>query len=77
MRRGADGEIGGGDWDVTPAVFVHTELHRVRADAAVVVHNHPYYATLLATIGERPRLVHQNSCIFHGELACETVPWIS
>jgi hypothetical protein len=33
------------------------------------VHNHPYYATLLATMGESPRLVHQNSCIFDGELA--------
>jgi ribulose-5-phosphate 4-epimerase/fuculose-1-phosphate aldolase len=70
VRLDADGEIVDGDWDVTPAVFLHTELHRVRADAAVVVHNHPYYATLLSTIGERPRLVHQNSCIFDGELAC-------
>jgi ribulose-5-phosphate 4-epimerase/fuculose-1-phosphate aldolase len=69
-RLDADGEIVDGDWDVTPAVFLHTELHRVRADAAVVVHNHPYYATLLSTMGERPRLVHQNSCIFDGELAC-------
>ena len=69
LRLGADGEIVEGRWDVTPAVFLHTELHRVRADAAVVVHNHPYYATLLSTIGERPRLAHQNSCIFDGELA--------
>lgn len=68
-RLGADGEIVDGDRDVTPAVFLHTELHRVRADAAVVVHNHPYYATLLSTMGEAPRLVHQNSCIFDGELA--------
>ncbi len=65
----ADGTIVDGRWDVTPAVFLHTELHRVRPDAAVIVHNHPYYATLLATMGEAPRLVHQNSCIFDGELA--------
>ncbi|HUI50069.1 MAG TPA: class II aldolase/adducin family protein [Acidimicrobiia bacterium] len=69
IRLDAEGEIVEGEWDVTPAVFLHTELHRVRADAAVVVHNHPYYATLLATMGERPRQVHQNSCIFDGELA--------
>ena len=50
-------------------VFLHTELHRARADAAVIVHNHPYYATLLAAIGELPRIVHQNSCIFDDELA--------
>jgi ribulose-5-phosphate 4-epimerase/fuculose-1-phosphate aldolase len=69
LRLDADGEIVEGRWDVTPAVFLHTELHRERADAAIVVHNHPYYATLLAAMGERPRMVHQNSCIFHDELA--------
>ncbi len=69
LRLDADGEIVEGQWDVTPAVFLHTELHRVRADAAVIVHNHPYYATLLSTIGESPTQVHQNSCIFDGEIA--------
>jgi ribulose-5-phosphate 4-epimerase/fuculose-1-phosphate aldolase len=69
LRLDADGDIVEGEWDVTPAVFLHTELHRARADAAVVVHNHPYYATLLAAIGETPRIVHQNACIFDGELA--------
>ena len=69
LRLDADGDIVAGPWDVTPAVFLHTELHRARADAAVVVHNHPYYATLLAAMGQRPRLLHQNACIFDGELA--------
>jgi len=69
LRLDADGRVVEGRWDVTPAVFLHTELHRARADAAVIVHNHPYYATLLAAMHERPRLVHQNSCIFDGELA--------
>jgi ribulose-5-phosphate 4-epimerase/fuculose-1-phosphate aldolase len=69
LRLDADGDIVEGRWDVTPAVFLHTELHRARADAAVVVHNHPYYATLLATMHERPRIVHQNAAIFDGELA--------
>jgi ribulose-5-phosphate 4-epimerase/fuculose-1-phosphate aldolase len=69
LRLDADGAIVEGPWDVTPAVFLHTELHRTRADAAIIVHNHPYYATLLAAMGETPRIVHQNSCIFDGELA--------
>ena len=68
VRLDADGDVVDGVWDVTPAVFLHTELHRARADAAVVVHNHPYYATLLASMRELPRMVHQNSCIFDGEL---------
>jgi ribulose-5-phosphate 4-epimerase/fuculose-1-phosphate aldolase len=69
VRLDADGNVVEGKWDVTPAVFLHTELHRVRPDAAVVVHNHPYYATLLSTMNEMPRLVYQNGCIFDGELA--------
>ena len=69
LRLDADGEIVEGTWDVTPAVFLHTELHRTRADATIIVHNHPYYATLLAAMNEMPRMVHQNSCIFDDELA--------
>ena len=69
LRLDADGEIVEGSLDVTPAVFLHTELHRTRADATIIVHNHPYYATLLAAMNELPRIVHQNSCIFSDELA--------
>lgn len=68
IRLDADGAIVDGRWDVTPAVFLHTGIHRVRPDATVIVHNHPYGASLLAAMGESPRMVHQNSCIFDGEL---------
>jgi len=64
----ADGAVVRGEWDVTPAVHIHTELHRRRADAAVVVHNHPPYASALAAVGELPDLVHQNSSIVADEL---------
>src|SRR5262249_41578100 len=69
IRLDADGNVVQGDWGVTGAVFIHTGLHRARRDATVVVHNHPYYATLLAAMRERPRFVHQNNCLFDGELA--------
>ena len=68
----ADGTVTAGEWDVTPAVHLHTELHRKRADAAVVVHNHPPYATALAAIGELHELVHQNSSILADELVLVT-----
>jgi len=64
----ADGAVISGAWDVTPAVHLHTELHRKRTDARVVVHNHPPYASALAAIGELPDLVHQNSSILADEL---------
>jgi ribulose-5-phosphate 4-epimerase/fuculose-1-phosphate aldolase len=68
----ADGTVVAGDLDVTPAVHLHTELHRARPDAAVVVHNHPPYASAFAAIGELPELVHQNSSILAGELTLVT-----
>ncbi|HSO97032.1 MAG TPA: class II aldolase/adducin family protein [Acidimicrobiia bacterium] len=63
-----DADVLSGPWDVTPAIHLHTELHRRRADARVVVHNHPYWATLLASIGELPRIIHQTACMYDGDL---------
>ena len=64
-----DGEVIDGKWGATGAVFIHTELHRARPDATVVVHGHPYYVTLLASLGITPPIIHQNSCIFDGDIA--------
>lgn len=68
LRIDPDGAVTHGDLDVTPAVHIHTELHRRRPDAAVVIHNHPPYATTLAAMGELPDLLHQNSAIAHDDL---------
>lgn len=53
-----------GRWDVTPAIHIHTELHRLRPDARVVIHNHPYYVTLLAALGILPEYLHQTSSMY-------------
>jgi ribulose-5-phosphate 4-epimerase/fuculose-1-phosphate aldolase len=63
-----DGEVLDGRWDVSPAIFLHTGIHRSRPDARVVVHNHPYHATLLATMGRLPEITHQAACMFDGAL---------
>ncbi|CAM3021111.1 aldolase [Mycobacterium intermedium] len=57
-----------GKWDVTPAIHIHTELHRVRADARVVIHNHPYYVCVLAALGRLPELLHQTGALFLDDL---------
>ena len=67
-RVDPDGAVLEGRWDVTPAVHIHTELHRRRPEARVVVHNHPYYATVLAALGVLPEFLHQTSAMFDGEL---------
>ncbi|BDX32450.1 hypothetical protein TUM20985_29970 [Mycobacterium antarcticum] len=53
-----------GRWDVTPAIHLHTELHGKRPDARVVIHNHPYYVSLIAALGMLPELVHQTGALF-------------
>ena len=69
MRVSLDGSILSGKWDVTPVVFIHTELHRARPDARIVVHNHPYAATVLSCLGVEPVISHQNACMFDGDIA--------
>ncbi len=64
-----DGRVVEGRWDVTPAIHIHTELHRQRPDTAVVIHNHPYHATALAALGLLPEMVHQTTSMFAGDMA--------
>ena len=63
-----DARVVRGRWDVTPAIHIHTELHRARADARVVIHNHPYYVCVLAALGALPDLVHQTGALFLDDL---------
>jgi ribulose-5-phosphate 4-epimerase/fuculose-1-phosphate aldolase len=63
-----DGKVLAGKWDVTPAFHIHTELHRRRPDARVVVHNHPYYVVVLAALGVLPEIVHQQASMFADDL---------
>lgn len=58
-----------GKWDVTPAIHIHTELHRRRPDARVVVHNHPYHVCVLAAVGMLPQIVNQTGVMYDGDIA--------
>jgi ribulose-5-phosphate 4-epimerase/fuculose-1-phosphate aldolase len=63
-----DGRVVASRWDVTPAIHIHTELHRVRPDARVVIHNHPYHVCVLAAVGVLPQIVHQTGSMFASDL---------
>lgn len=63
-----DANVVSGRWDVTPAIHIHTELHRMRPDARVVIHNHPYYACVLAALGVLPDLLHQTGSMYLDDL---------
>src|SRR3954466_3489592 len=63
-----DARVVAGRWDVTPAIHIHTELHRLRPDARVVIHNHPYYVTVLSVLGVLPELMHQTGALFLNDM---------
>ena len=65
----ADGNVVAGQWDVTPAIHIHTELHRRVGPARVVIHNHPYHGSVLAAVGVLPDLLHQTGSMFLDDLA--------
>lgn len=65
---GGDGNVLEGKWDVTPAIAIHTELHRSRPNAKVVIHNHPYYGSLLSAMHEVPEIADQQACMFDGDI---------
>jgi ribulose-5-phosphate 4-epimerase/fuculose-1-phosphate aldolase len=64
----SEGNVLRGKWDVTPAIHIHTELHKRRSDARVVVHNHPYYVSVLAAAGLIPEILHQSGSAFLDDL---------
>ncbi|PTR20228.1 ribulose-5-phosphate 4-epimerase/fuculose-1-phosphate aldolase [Rhodococcus sp. OK519] len=63
-----DAAVVGGKWDVTPAIHIHTELHRARPDARVVIHNHPYHVCVIAALGILPELLHQTGAMYLDDL---------
>jgi ribulose-5-phosphate 4-epimerase/fuculose-1-phosphate aldolase len=68
VRVDLAGEVVEGRWDVTPAIVIHTELHRRRPDVAAVVHNHPYAASVLAASATLPAPWHQTGSLFLDDL---------
>ncbi len=69
MHIDREGNVLAGKWTVTPAIPLHLELHKVRSDAGVVVHNHSRWGTIWADIGRRPEVFDQTSAMFAGEVA--------
>src|SRR5438270_13081648 len=69
MRIDLDGKVLEGPWTVTPAITLHLELHKMRHDVGVAVHNHPRWGTIWADLGRRPEIYDQTSAMYHGEVA--------
>ena len=71
LRLDPEGVVIDGPHDVTPAVFLHTELHRRDPNAAVAIHNHPHYGILLGAMGVRPEITEQQGSLLHGQIGLD------
>lgn len=57
------GNILDGRWNVTPAINVHRDLHALREDVRVVIHNHPEWGSVWAACKRIPPIYDQTSAL--------------
>ena len=69
MRTDMDGNVLEGRWTVTPAITLHTEVHKARHDVGVAVHNHPRWGTIWADLQRIPPVYDQTSAQVAGDPA--------
>ncbi len=69
LRVDAGGQVVEGDWNVTPAINLHLEVHAARSDVRVIVHNHSRFGTLWANAGRVPPVYDQTSAQVDGPIA--------
>lgn len=68
IRIDGDGTVVEGDWPAPLGIPLHLELHRLRHDVTVALHNHPRYGTIWADAGRVPPVYDQSSGLGGGEL---------
>lgn len=69
MRIDLEGRTLDGPWTVTPAIKLHTELHKARDDVRVAVHNHPRWSTLWCNARRVPPIYDQTSAQLLDDIA--------
>ncbi len=67
VRLAPDGRVLEGDWNVTPAINVHLDLHQTRHDIAVAIHNHPEWGSVWSAAGRVPPIYDQTSAMVDGD----------
>jgi ribulose-5-phosphate 4-epimerase/fuculose-1-phosphate aldolase len=68
LRLDADGAVIEGQWPPAPGVKLHFQVHKVRSDVTVAVHNHPRFATLWANARRMPPCLDQSSALGGGRV---------
>ncbi len=68
IRIDIEGNVVEGDWPAPLGIPLHLELHKLRDDVLVAMHNHPRYGTVWADAGRVPPIYDQSSALGGGEL---------
>jgi len=63
LTLNAAGEVIDGQWNVTPAINLHRDLHALRHDVRVVIHNHPAWGSVWAACRRVPGIYDQTSAL--------------
>lgn len=63
LRLNARGEVIEGEWNITPAINLHLDIHAQREDIRVVLHNHPQWGSVWAGAGRIPPIYDQTSAL--------------
>ncbi len=53
------GKVIAGDWNITPAIGLHLQLHALRPEINVVVHNHAHWSGIWANLHRVPPVYDQ------------------
>lgn len=67
VRLDHNGRVLEGDWNITPAINVHLDLHQTRDDIAVAIHNHPEWGSVWAGAQRIPPIYDQTSAMVDGD----------
>jgi len=58
-----NGKIIEGEWNITPAINLHIDVHSARHDVSVVIHNHPSWGSVWSAVGRVPPIYDQTSAM--------------
>ncbi|MCB1843652.1 MAG: class II aldolase/adducin family protein [Halioglobus sp.] len=63
-----NGKVLEGEWNITPAVGLHLQLHKLRPDVNVVIHNHAQWSGIWANMHRVPPVYDQAGAYVDGPL---------
>jgi L-fuculose-phosphate aldolase len=68
MTLDESGKVIDGDWNITPALGLHIQLHALRPEINVVIHNHAHWSGIWANAKRVPPILDQTGAHVPGEL---------